>query len=386
MENTGSAKYRPIIFKALLTGAVLLIFIAGMVAGVAYQKQKGDLDLGRFWDVYGLLQQRYAGTIDKEKAVEGAIDGLINSLGDPYSSYLPEDKKNKLDEELSGQFEGIGAVLSEKENRIEVVELIPDSPAEQKGLKSGDIILQVDGQLTKGKILEEVVSEIRGPKDTQVTLVVMRSGRKEPLELKITRANIQVKSVSHKLIGQVGYIDITQFGDDTVRGVIDAIDQLKSKNITALILDLRDNPGGYLNAVPPIAGEFLPPSVIVKERYRDGKIDELRSTGAPTLPETPLFVLVNKGSASAAEILAGALQDYGRATLIGETTFGKGSVQDIITLSKNSALRLTIAKWLTPKDREINKKGIKPDKVVADEKSGNTDAILDEALAEANGR
>jgi len=378
--NTDQTKYRRIVFRSLLVGSVLLIFLAGMITGIGYQKQQGDLNLSQFWNVYGLLKNRYSGQIDKKKAVQGAINGLVESLGDPYSGYLAEEEKRKLDEDLSGEFEGIGAVLSQKEDKVEVVELIAGSPAEKAGIKSGDIVVSIDGQSAEGLILEEVVGKIRGPKGTEVSLILERTGQDDPIEVKITRANIQVNSVTHKKIGTVGYIDITQFGDDTVKGVDEAVTSLKDQGITDLIIDLRDNPGGYLNAVPPIAGEFLPPSVIVKEKYKDGKTDELRSTSVPTLPEVPLFVLVNKGSASAAEILAGALQDYDRATIIGEKTFGKGSVQDIITLSENAALRLTIAEWLTPKDRAINNKGIEPDVALTDKKSGDADAILDRAL------
>lgn len=384
MQELSPQQKRQLFSRLLVTFAVLLVFAAGMVAGTSMERRKSALDLTQFWNVYGLLQKEYIGTLDKEKAVEGATKGLVESLDDPYSSYLPADERKRLDEELSGQFDGIGAILSEKDRRTEIVELIPGSPAEKAGLKANDLILAVDDQPTEGLVLDEVVSKIRGPKDTTVTLLVERSGTDDPIVFKITRAKIQVKSVKSEMKGQVGYIDISQFGDDTVEGVTEAVKSLKDKKAKAIILDLRNNPGGYLNSVPPIAGLFLPPSVIVKEKYKSGKTDSLRSTSVPILPDTPLFILVNDSSASASEILAGALQDYDRATLIGEKTYGKGSVQDIIPLYGSAALRLTIAEWLTPKDRAINKMGIEPDVVIEDKIEGTSDAVLEKALELAN--
>jgi carboxyl-terminal processing protease len=380
MQELSPQQKRQLFSRLLVTFAVLLVFAAGMVAGTSMERRKSALDLTQFWNVYGLLQKEYIGTLDKDKAVEGATKGLVESLDDPYSSYLPADERKRLDEELSGQFDGIGAILSEKDRRTEIVELIPGSPAEKAGLKANDLILAVDDQPTEGLVLDEVVSKIRGPKDTTVTLLIERSGTDDPIVFKITRAKIQVKSVKSEMKGQVGYIDVSQFGDDTVEGVTEAVKSLKDKKAKAIILDLRNNPGGYLNSVPPIAGLFLPPSVIVKEKYKSGKTDSLRSTSVPILPDTPLFILVNDSSASASEILAGALQDYDRATLIGEKTYGKGSVQDIIPLYGSAALRLTIAEWLTPKDRAINKMGIEPDVVIEDKIEGTSDAVLEKAL------
>lgn len=384
MQELSPQQKRQLFSRLLVTFAVLLVFAAGMVAGTSMERRKSALDLTQFWNVYGLLQKEYIGTLDKDKAVEGATKGLVESLDDPYSSYLPADERKRLDEELSGQFDGIGAILSEKDRRTEIVELIPGSPAEKAGLKANDLILAVDDQPTEGLVLDEVVSKIRGPKDTTVTLLVERSGTDDPIVFKITRAKIQVKSVKSEMKGQVGYIDVSQFGDDTVEGVTEAVKSLKDKKAKAIILDLRNNPGGYLNSVPPIAGLFLPPSVIVKEKYKSGKTDSLRSTSVPILPDTPLFILVNDSSASASEILAGALQDYDRATLIGEKTYGKGSVQDIIPLYGSAALRLTIAEWLTPKDRAINKMGIEPDVVIEDKIEGTSDAVLEKALELVN--
>lgn len=384
MQELSPQQKRRIFSRFLVVFAVLLVFAAGMVAGTSIERRKSALDLTQFWNVYGLLQKEYIGSLDKDKAVEGATKGLVESLNDPYSTYLPAEERKRLDEELSGQFDGIGAILSEKNKKTEIVELIPDSPAAKSGLKVNDLILAVDDLPTEGLVLDEVVSKIRGPKDTIVTLLVERAGTNDPISFKITRAKIQVKSVKYEMKGSVGYIDITQFGDDTVDGTTEAVKALKDKKAKAIILDLRNNPGGYLNAVPPIAGLFVAPSVIVKEKYKSGKTDSLRSTSVPILPDLPLYILVNHSSASASEILAGALQDYGRAKLIGEKTYGKGSVQDIIPLYGSSALRLTIAEWLTPKDRAINKKGIEPDIAVEDKIEGAKDQVLEKALELAN--
>lgn len=384
MQEIPAQTKRRIFSRALIVLAVVFIFLAGFTSGSAYRNSQSQLDLSQFWNVFGLLEKKYVGTIDQKKAVDGAIEGLVNSLGDPYSMYLPPAEKQKLDEELSGEFEGIGAVLVEKDKKTLVAELIAGSPAEKAGLKEKDAILAVDDQPTEGLVLDEVVSKIRGPKGSSVKVTLERSSSSNLVNVTIVRDKIQVKSVTSKMIGQVGYIDITQFGDDTVNGVTEAVNDLKTKKAKAVIIDVRDNPGGYLNAVPPIAGLFIPPSIIVKEKYRDGKTDSLRSTSLPILPDTPLFLLINESSASAAEILAGALQDYGRAKLIGQKTFGKGSVQDIIPLYGSSALRLTIAEWLTPKDRVINKKGIEPDVPVEGEKTADTDPILNKALELAN--
>lgn len=377
---------RRIYSRVLVVSAIALVFLSGVISGGAYERSRQKVDLNQFWNVYGLLERRYVGEIDPKKASDGAVQGLVESLGDPYSAYLPEEEKKKLDEELSGSFEGIGAVLSQRNKQTIIVELIEGSPASKSTLKVNDTVVAVDDVPVEGLVLEEVVAKIRGPKDTSVVLTVARDGTEQPIKVTVTRADIQVKSVTSSMKGTVGYIDIAQFGDDTVDAVKAAIEELKKKKATAYVVDLRDNPGGYLNAVPPIAGQFLPPSVIVKERYKSGKVDSLRSVALPVIPDAPLYVLVNGGSASASEILAGALQDYGRAKLIGEKTFGKGSVQDIIPLYGNTALRLTIAEWLTPKDRAINKKGIEPDVTVADERTDGRDPVLEKALELAAGR
>jgi len=241
MQELTTTQKRLLLSRSLVILAVLLVFLAGAVVGTSFERRKSELDLTQFWNVYGLLQKEYIGTIDKEKAVEGATKGLVESLDDPYSTYLPAEEKKKLDEELSGQFDGIGAVLSTKNQQTEIVELIEDSPAAKSGLKVGDVILAVDDKSTEGLVLDDVVSKIRGPKDTTVSLLIQRVGTNDPISLKITRAKIQVKSVTSKMVGQVGVIDISQFGDDTVDGATEAVKDLKNKKFgewTALEPDL----------------------------------------------------------------------------------------------------------------------------------------------------
>lgn len=370
-----------IVNRLFLVLALVLVFLAGSVAGIGYDRSRQTLDLTTFWQVYQNIQSQYVGgTVDAKTAVEGATKGLVESLGDPYSSYLPASDKKALDEELSGQFEGIGAELTDKNGAITVIAPIAGSPAEKAGLKANDVISSVDDQPVDNKTLDEVVNSIRGAKGTIVKLTIIRAGGQTPLSFTITRDAIQVKSVSSKMIGKVGYIVITQFGDDTVSLTQQAVKDLNSQTPKAMIIDLRNNPGGYLNDVAPIAGLFIPPSVVVQEKDRAGHIEQLKSSELPVMPDTPLYVLVNAGSASAAEILAGAFQDYGRAKLIGAKTFGKGSVQDIIDLPGDSALRLTIAEWLTPKGRQISKVGIEPDIKVTGDKTDASDPVLDQAL------
>lgn len=371
--------------QRLLVGLVILAaFAGGFFSGHANQIKRDGLNLDQFWSVFSLIQRKYVHSVDANMAAEGAAKGLVESLGDPYSAYLPPADKKNLDDELKGEFEGIGAELTQKDSLIVVVAPLSGSPAEAAGLRAQDYILEVDGQSTVDMTLNAVVQKIRGPKGTSVKLLVGSDGTDTVTELTITRSSIQVKSVTWKMIDSVGYIEISQFGEDTVALAKQAAKELAAKNPKAIVMDLRNNPGGYLNTVAPIAGLFIPPSVVVIEKYKDDKTDEIRSTDVPLMPTTPLFLLVNEGSASASEILAGALQDYKRATLVGHKTFGKGSVQDLVPLKDGAALRITIAEWLTPNRRAINKIGIEPDIKVEGDKKDGADPILDKALELAN--
>lgn len=371
---------RRVLSKIFLLFGVVLVFFAGFLAGGTYELNRQQLNLGEFWQVYSVVNKEFVGDIDKKKAVDGITRGFIDSLGDPFSSFLSAEERNTLSEELSGEFEGIGARLESKNDAITVVAPLSGSPAEKAGMKPNDIILTIDGESTEKMTLDQAVGKIRGKAGSQVSLTVFRQGKDTPLEFKVNREAISIPSVTWKMIDTVAYMEITQFGDDTPELAQKGFEQLAPKNPTAFILDLRNNPGGYLDDVAPIAGAFLPPSVITTQKFKFKKSEDIRSTQVPIFPTTKLLVLVNEGSASAAEILAGALQDYGRAQVIGRKTFGKGSVQDIIPLGKGNSLRLTVAEWLTPKGRSVNKEGIKPEILIEGEVTGTVDPFLDKAL------
>lgn len=372
-----SAQRKRLLASRVLGGlAIIFVFASGYLLGIQWERSHSILDLSKFWRVYSLVSSKYPGVINEEKAVDGAIRGFIDSLEDPHSAYLDELEYRQLEEDLTGEFEGIGAVLTQRDGKTVVVEPIEDSPAIRAGLQSDDEIIAVDGISVSGLVLEEVITKIRGQKGTSVTLTVQRNGTQRDFE--IVRDTIDVKSVSSELSGTVGIIRITQFGDDTVDGVKAAVEALEKQGATKYLLDLRDNPGGYLNVAVSVSELFLPPnSVVVKQVYQGGHEDSLKTGRAPLLPTKPLYVFINGGSASASEIVAGALQDHGRAEVIGEKSFGKGSVQDILPLRGSTALRLTIAEWLTPDGRHINKVGIEPDKgIIADD----DDAELNQAF------
>jgi len=349
-------------------------------------KKPETVDFGIFWKAYNAISENYVGSYSTQKLVYGAIKGMVEALDDPYSSFLAQDENNRLHQDLSGEFEGIGAELSNKDGRIIIITPLDGSPAKKIGLKPQDQILAIDGKDTSSMTLDDAVSLIRGKAGTEVALLINREGLQSPQEFKITRDKITVASVTWEEKGNIGYIKISQFGDDTAELTQKAARELAAKNPKAIILDLRNNPGGYLDAAVDVSSLFVPSgSVIVKEQYKDGHKDELKSTLEPILEKYKIIVLVNEGSASASEITAGALQDIRGAIIVGKKTFGKGVVQEIQNLDPTAALRLTIAQWLTPKDRTIDKEGIKPDIEIDEEKNQESgqDPQLDKALEQA---
>jgi carboxyl-terminal processing protease len=334
-----------------------------------------SLNLDEFWTVWENIQSSYVNidTVDNQAQSYGAIKGLVNALGDPYSVFMNPTETEEFNSSLNGELEGIGAELTLESGRLIVVAPLKDSPAEQAGLKSQDFIYMVDDVATTEMTLFEAIMAIRGPADTEVTLTIIREGVDEPIEMTITRKEIQVPSVELTEINRDGknyaHLSIYQFGGETYQEFEASVHQIILDNPDGLILDLRQNGGGYLESSVEVLSEFFSDKrtgVIVKKLNDQNEVT--KTTGTGQLAEIPMVVLIDEGSASAAEILAGALQDYERAILIGVQSFGKGSVQELKDLPDGSTLRLTIAKWYTPNDHSIDHTGITPDiEVVEDD-------------------
>jgi len=364
-----------------------------------------NADFEQFWIVWQKLEKDYYDKtkLDPQKMVNGAISGMVNSLGDQFTVYLPPVQNENFKAGLAGQFQGIGAELGTKDGVIIVIAPLNGSPAQKAGIRSGDIIMAVDGKSAINWNINEAVEKIRGPKGTSVTLTVGAKD-KEPKDLKITRDVITVKSVQADIKkakdlngvkltkeegeAQVAYITLSQFGDNTNEEWLGAINQLgiemnKNKNIKGIVFDLRNNPGGYLTDAVFIASEFLEEGQVVVMEEENGQRNELKVNRRGLLTDIPVIVLINKGSASASEIVAGALRDHGRATLVGETSFGKGTIQQAEDLGKGSGLHVTIAKWLTPNGTWVHDKGLTPDVSVAlNTKEPERDFQLEKAVRE----
>ncbi|MDP2350248.1 MAG: S41 family peptidase, partial [Chloroflexota bacterium] len=352
-----------------------------------------------FWDTYRAITDRYAGgDVDRRALIEGAIDGMIGALDDPYSQYLTSDEFKQTLRDISGEFEGIGATIGTVDAagetsscstlgadcRLAIVAPIPDSPADKAGLEPGDVIAMIDGEPLDGLTVDAARDRIRGPRDTTVRLTVQRGS--EALQVEIVRAVIVTPEVESRDLagGTVGYIRLAGFSDHSA----EALDKVAAEDVkagrTKLILDLRGNPGGFVTAAREVASQFLADGTLFWQEDADGNLTETvaQPGGAATDPSIQLVVLVDGGSASASEIVAGALQDRGRARLIGTTTYGKGTVQQWTQLEGDSGgFRLTIAKWLTPDRSWVHGKGLTPDVVVdaAPERPGD-DPVLDAAL------
>lgn len=347
-----------------------------------------SVDFGIFWNAWDKVTEKYVGTIDYQQMVYGAIKGMVDSLGDPYSSFMKPNETQNFMQDLSGKVSGIGAEIDLVDNKLLIVSPIAGSPAEKAGLKPQDQILKINDESTDNMALDVAVSKIRGKAGTKVNLTINRTGFSQPQVLEITREEITIKSVNWEMKpNNIAYIKISQFGDDTVPLMQQAAKDINDKHPKAIILDLRGNPGGYLDGAVDVASLFMPSGVVVKEKDKNGNITENKTTLDPILKDYKVIVLVNGGSASASEIVAGALQDAGKATLVGEKTFGKGSVQELENLPGGATLRITIAKWLTPKGRTIDKVGLEPDIQVGlseDDAKANRDPQLDKALELAN--
>ncbi len=329
-----------------------------------------DVNFNDFWLAWELIKSRHVNDAVKDQELYyGAMKGLVEGLKDPHSAFFTPEKVQSFKEDMNSAFFGIGAELGMKDEQIVVVAPMDGSPALKAGVKAGDVIVEIDGVSTEGMTVFDAVKKIRGADGTEVKLKLWRKGLEEPVEVTVVRGEIKVDSVKWKMITagkqRLAVITITGFHSDTVELFDKAVTEILAKKPAGLILDLRNNPGGWLHAAVKVSSAWIKgrqPVVVVKPRY--GRPEVSLSTGADRLSAMPTVVLVNKGSASASEIVAGALQDYGAARIIGETTYGKGSGQQDFSLSDGSVIHLTTFLWYTPKDRSIQKAGIAPDETV----------------------
>lgn len=346
----------------------------------AMLREPAEVDFSKFWSVWEKVNRLY---VDKEKLagekmLDGAISGMVAAVGDPYTVYLTAEKNQESKEDLGGSFEGVGIQLGFKEKRLAVVAPLEGTPAKMAGVKAGDVILRITDQVkkvdreTEGMSLPEAVKIIRGEKGTRVMLTLFREGEEKPLEVELERDTIVVKSVTWEWLGtergRVAWLKLVRFGDRTLEEWGEAVAEIESQCLPAnggcrgVVLDVRNNPGGYLEGAIYLAGEFLGAGkTVVIQQYGDGTQQENKVARNGRLLKTPLVVVVNEGSASAAEILAGALRDHRRAKVVGEKSFGKGSVQQPEDLPDGGGVHITVAKWLRPSGESIDEAGIVPD-------------------------
>ena len=340
------------------------------------------VDFNEFWSVWDKVKAKYVKQpVNDPDLFYGAVQGLVASLGDPYSVFLKPQAAQEFANDLDGKLSGIGPEIGIKNNQIVVIAPLPDSPAEKKGLRPGDIIVAINKEFTLGMDIGTAVSKIRGEAGTNVTLAIGKPGVRTTKDVTITRAAIVVPSVIYATKpGNIGYVRVMQFNDTTMNKLSAAIGTIKDKKVSGLVVDLRNNPGGLLESAVDMASEWIDGGVIVSEKGTDGYNNTHSARGPHRLVGLPTVVLVNKGSASASEIVAGALQDSGAATIVGEKSFGKGSVQEVVKVTPDTLLKITVAKWLTPKGTSISEKGLTPDYAVKAGKDTELDPQLDKAV------
>lgn len=364
--------------------AVLLIAIISSIStlGLIYYalgfNEQGFSNLMRFITAYRFIETKYVNDTDDVKLIDGAIDGMVKSLNDPHSNYLSPKMYKTLMEQTEGSFAGIGVVMGmDNEQKIHIVGIMENSPGQKAGLQEGDEILAVDGVSVKEMAFDEVAAHVRGEVGTNVVLTIMRNNTNQ--DITITRDNIKLKTVGHKMLdNNIGYIQIVSFSEDTANEFNEAYNDLKNQGMKALVLDLRNNPGGLLTTCVEIAKKLVPKGEIVSIVDKQGNKETYSSS--LEAPEYPLVVLINKNSASASEILSGAIQDTKAGTIIGNTSYGKGSVQTILPMFEDDAVKLTIAKYYTPSGRSIDGTGITPDIEINLDENATLDTQLDKAL------
>ena len=339
-----------------------------------------------FWETWNIVHDEYVDQpVDDTLLMQGAIRGMMESLGDEHSSYMDPKAFEDANAGLAGEYEGIGAWVDTTADYLTIISPIPGSPAERAGLRSGDKVVAIDGKDMTGVDAELARQRVLGPAGSTVVLTIARESESEPFDISIVREKIVIKSATGEMRDDgIGYVQITTFGDNTTPELRSALKELMAQNPKGLIIDLRNNGGGYLTTSVEVASEFIGDGVILYEQYGDGKRTTYEAIKGGQATEIPLVVLVNEGTASASEIVAGAIQDYGRGKLVGVTTYGKGSVQNWIPLTNDQgAVRVTIAKWLTPKERAIHGDGLTPDvevKLTEEDAQAERDPQLEKAV------
>jgi carboxyl-terminal processing protease len=357
--------FAPLARAALLVSAVALLPVA--TQGLAAVDSRSGPQFGRLVAIYQLVKQNYVDNIDDDKLLKGAINGMLESL-DPHSSYLDGASLQRLETMIDGSYSGLGLSVVMDDGAVKVVSPFRGSPAETAGIKAGDFITHLDGKLYYGGDLDEAVAKMRGVAGTSIRLTIFRQGRDDPFDVTVTRGVIQLEPVTHKLEGEIGVITVNEFSRDVGKYVNDAITDMKRQSggrLAGLVLDLRSNPGGSLDEAIAMSDLFLTSGDIVSQRGRLASENEYYKAETVYKGDVanglPLIVLVDAGSASASEIVAGALQDQRRAVVMGERTFGKGSVQSMFTLDRTSAVKLTTARYFTPSGHSVQEGGIEPD-------------------------
>ncbi len=351
--------------------------------------QNVNLDFKLFWQTWDLLNKEYVDkkALDPQKMYYGAIAGMVAAVGDPYTVFLPPQSQQSIKEQLGGSFEGVGIDLGyNKDKQLVVIAPLPQTPADKAGIKAGDLILKINNKDTSGLSLPDAVNAIKGPKGSAVALQIYRDGAKGPLDVSIVRDTIVVKSVNYVLKTspqgkKIGLMTISDFGENTDQEWNDAVSQALADGVDGVVLNLRNNPGGYLDDAVYIGSEFLSSGNVVQQEDGQGQRQGYKVNRVGKLLKTPLVVLVNKGSASASEIVAGAIQDNQRGQLIGEQSFGKGTIQAAQDLPEGTGIHITTDKWLTPNGRWIHNIGLTPDIKVDQGTDPTVDPVLDKALS-----
>ena len=392
IKNGQFTRYALILLLGVFVGAGVTLERAVRAERTAAKQVEQPLpidELRTFTEVFSRIKADYVEPVEDKKLLRDAIQGMLSGL-DPHSSFLDPEGFKELRVGTEGEFGGLGIEVTMEDGFVKVVSPIEDTPAARAGLKTGDLIIRLDSKAVKGMALNEAVKQMRGKPGSEIVLTVVREGQPKPLTFTLTRAIIKVQSIKHRMLENgFGYVRITQFQANTGDGLKDALTKLKlqnKSNLTGLVLDLRNNPGGVLNAAVAVSDAFLPSGLIV---YTEGRVADAElkfsATPADLINGAPMVVLVNGGSASASEIVAGALQDHKRAVIMGTKTFGKGSVQTILPMSGGSALKITTARYYTPNGRSIQATGILPDVVTEEAKVTKRDkAAGEESLKEAD--